>query len=735
MKKRTLIVAALLSAMTIGANAQDNLALGKTVVASSNPDITGNLVDGKYNTGWEVSGEKAENLDTGYWFYIDLGSKQKFNTLSIRWETASSHKFDIYTADALGEDGTPQFGEEPACSIDQKITNISQDQIYNVGDLEAQYIKVKARVLDYGGGYWHLFEVGVYNISGQTLTDINVPTIIETGKEFTITATDQLGREITPESVEATNATKVDGKDNTFIANNNGMIEVTVKNGEVTKTAKIWAVSPSIEKPTLKATDLSFFDDSLEGLTEYGKGWEGGYGSSSVIDFKGNKVIDVTQAVTYGFLKSGAEAAEYKSLNFDIYPSEDIKDAYVVFEGAGLGELLMPELKANQWNHVSLDVTGATNFSSYIKFKFNRANPSHENATLNILLDNVYLSMGDVEIVENVTVAQEPNARGFYTVSGYAKSAATVNAQLTDENITAYDLTKLKTEGEGYTLTPANPNALIYVNGNGGNDFEPALNWGETKNIIGFNGNSAIEWYKPTTSGVNFVDGYAVYQGGSDQSTAFISATNDRPVSYTRSLPAGKYVSTFLPTNAEVPAGCKAYKFIEGSDANTIGFEEVTTLAANTPYVIYNGNAENVALTFKATGDVYFTTDKETETTIGNATVKGNFSNFAGDGTQYVLDANSYDEATGTLKLKKCTEKTTIVPFRVYFTVNEPSQANNIKFMLPGNTTGINDINANTQTAADIYSIDGRLVKRGATSVKGLANGVYIMNGKKYVVK
>lgn len=68
MKKRTLIVAALLSAMTIGANAQDNLALGKTVVASSNPDITGNLVDGKYNTGWEVSGEKAENLDTGYWF-------------------------------------------------------------------------------------------------------------------------------------------------------------------------------------------------------------------------------------------------------------------------------------------------------------------------------------------------------------------------------------------------------------------------------------------------------------------------------------------------------------------------------------------------------------------------------------------------------------------------------------------------------------------------------------------
>ena len=55
--------------------------------------------------------------------------------------------------------------------------------------------------------------------------------------------------------------------------------------------------------------------------------------------------------------------------------------------------------------------------------------------------------------------------------------------------------------------------------------------------------------------------------------------------------------------------------------------------------------------------------------------------------------------------------------------------------MLGGNgTTGINIINADG-VKSDIYTIDGRLVRSKATNTSGLAKGVYIINGKKHVVK
>lgn len=36
---------------------------------------------------------------------------------------------------------------------------------------------------------------------------------------------------------------------------------------------------------------------------------------------------------------------------------------------------------------------------------------------------------------------------------------------------------------------------------------------------------------------------------------------------------------------------------------------------------------------------------------------------------------------------------------------------------------------------SDIYSLDGRLVRKNAASLEGLPKGLYIMNGKKMVVK
>ena len=50
--------------------------------------------------------------------------------------------------------------------------------------------------------------------------------------------------------------------------------------------------------------------------------------------------------------------------------------------------------------------------------------------------------------------------------------------------------------------------------------------------------------------------------------------------------------------------------------------------------------------------------------------------------------------------------------------------------------TGVENISAdNASSSANVYSVDGRMVKGNATSLEGLQHGVYIMNGKKIVVK
>ncbi len=71
------------------------------------------------------------------------------------------------------------------------------------------------------------------------------------------------------------------------------------------------------------------------------------------------------------------------------------------------------------------------------------------------------------------------------------------------------------------------------------------------------------------------------------------------------------------------------------------------------------------------------------------------------------------------------------------------NQAKNYSFYINGinatgyETTGIDGISADS-TLLDhfnIYNVSGQLVRRNATSLDGLAKGIYIAGGKKYIVK
>ena len=51
------------------------------------------------------------------------------------------------------------------------------------------------------------------------------------------------------------------------------------------------------------------------------------------------------------------------------------------------------------------------------------------------------------------------------------------------------------------------------------------------------------------------------------------------------------------------------------------------------------------------------------------------------------------------------------------------------------NTTGITTVGTTFAQPVDIYTVGGKLVKNGATSTKGLAKGVYVVNNQKLIVK
>ena len=308
--------------------------------------------------------------------------------------------------------------------------------------------------------------------------------------------------------------------------------------------------------------------------------------------------------------------------------------------------------------------------------------------------------------------------QGFVPVTGFIDAAKA--EELKQQEGVAFDLTDATLADGVNEVNFKNPNALILVKG--------AVNEGVATPEVALNGNKNLV-VKGTDD--NY---YAVKQLEiADQNPVYRASlvkTGTAGYKYTRSLAANTFATLYLPCAIEVPAGCKAYGFAK-SEGNTIVLKEVTSLAAHTPYILYNGNAEAAELVCVGAGDMDFTAE-DTDESFGNLSVHGTFNYFNGDGsTKYGIQ-----KAQGeNLNLKKVGTGAIVSPFRVYFTIPEAGSAKAYSLYYGGETTGINEIAAEKAHTCDIYSIDGKLVKAGVARVEGIAKGVYIINGKKMVVK
>lgn len=164
-------------------------------------------------------------------------------------------------------------------------------------------------------------------------------------------------------------------------------------------------------------------------------------------------------------------------------------------------------------------------------------------------------------------------------------------------------------------------------------------------------------------------------------------------------------------------------------DHVTLNFEEQTSMTANTPYMIKPGTDASK----KVNGIILESASglKKVEDANNNGiTFVGNYT------TGQTLQQNSFFISNNVFY--RASGQETMNAYRATFQVSTstPAKIMNTVFVGEGGSvTAIDDVHVSPQGPFDVYHINGMLVKKNAIDLNGLDKGIYIINGKKYVVK
>lgn len=209
------------------------------------------------------------------------------------------------------------------------------------------------------------------------------------------------------------------------------------------------------------------------------------------------------------------------------------------------------------------------------------------------------------------------------------------------------------------------------------------------------------------------------------ESTVIVENAGLHNVTLSRKFPAGwsTICLPFATSTAAFGTGVKAQAFASADD-NGLNFAEVTELDANKPYLIYFPS--------ETTSPIYLSA--EVENTAPVSVTFGDFT-FCGSYAASMSMSGKYGVADqgDVQKLMLGGEHSTLGATRAYFTKSgdQPAQ---IRLNLDGNTTAIDEVEQ-AGTTFTVYTLQGVLVREQATTLNGLPNGIYIVNGKKVIVK
>lgn len=465
---------------------------------------------------------------------------------------------------------------------------------------------------------------------------------------------------------------------------------------------------------------------SYKGVTT----WFGGYSGAVLSPYT---YPGTTQEINYMHMVMPKNGYMKETTNYDFSANET---EYVHFEiwtqtnttlslklsAKSNGTDLTVNLTGGQWNSFDYDLVadlGATTLNGVgtVRFKALADNGA------DIYVDNYYFHHRQAPSAPKLVVG-EPDEEGVAIVSGPVTVATVTDflAEIQDEkykDIVLYNLAGANYDafpGSGaFTTrwTAANPNALfgiLWKANTYANRFVDPTN-------VGFINSENKKFYR--FGNVVFADGYDMLYPTYTIGTVGSVTPAESTISYTRS---GITTATtaVLPFAAAVPTGVSAYGF-DSADMvkNELTFKPVTTMEAFKPYIIV-GSSLNVS----TSEDIVLPTPAAVEITSDMA-LTGTFQAFGlttAEDNVYVLtgdaDAYQFTQSVGE----------GIGAFRGFLRLTPSAASGPFTVILDEETVGIETIDKESLTHT-VFDLQGRRV--GGQ----MSRGIYVVNGKKVVVK
>lgn len=306
-------------------------------------------------------------------------------------------------------------------------------------------------------------------------------------------------------------------------------------------------------------------------------------------------------------------------------------------------------------------------------------------------------------------------------------SATTNFVKMSDSRANYFSITRCVKGGKsGYQIQP-------YGSWNENSPADYYLNYyeGNGDNVLGIysdNGNKdngSFWWLDATDHELNLT----LSEDATRQSFAAQPGVN---VQLQRTLGADYWNTFSVPFDldaAQIAAvfGADAdVRTFDNMDGTVINFKKVDIIEAGKPYLVKvqntvaNPSFENVDI---VSGE---------PTKVGDETTGYYMQGIYGT-TDLTTDGTNLFLADGDKFKKPAEGKNTMKGMRVYFIVPAGTEPNALRANIEGTETAIDAVeDSAVVVASPVYNLQGQRV---GNTLKGLARGVYVQNGKKYVVK
>lgn len=605
-------------------------------------------------------------------------------------------------------------------------------QVKYVGSIAAKGGKGATDGFENGNG--NAFIIGnVYLVTEEATEDTEAPvmtkavatTIDATSAVLTVSATDNTSGLLTYKvyngATELASNTGMPGEDATVTVN--GLTKLTEYTLTVKATDKAGNESATgmnvnfttadqfipatiATAPTADAANvLAIYSATYsKGINDNNPGWGVGNGAPNPlyttceeVTVSEHKMIHIVGKGFNSRTAGAAAATGFTKAYVAIYP-KTATSGRVFEDNAYNNGVTFSGLTPGQWNYVEVPVAFTANYMLV----------ALDDET-EFYLDHFYLKKLGADEMDVTVVGDKA------VVIGSVDAADVTTIQTAAGNAAVLDL-KGATITEDITLTPANKNAVVVVGGTGRtpNTTHVSVSNG---NIVVFDGT-----YYRAAGVITLVD-----EDASQPNYPFVIDVKDDGVTYSRTIAAGMWasVNTPVPLTA-IPDGVKVYK-VSTADASSVTLEEWTAgVGANDPVFIHNTNASEVVLAAQGKGiDLNLTANGAPKDVVTGIQMQGTAKAVAADGSQFALKDGEFHPFNAGA---------TIGAFRVYLTGLNPSGARAIFF--DGDVTGINSIENGKQKNDDVwYDLQGRRIGQGSMANGQLKPGLYIVNGKKVIIK